>query len=69
MNERITKLFVCCLNNQVIAFETNLLEFHKKMTEIEPSVYGYRWLGKKFKESPTFEQSFSGKNYTFQQLV
>jgi hypothetical protein len=69
MNERITKLFACCLNNQVIAFETNLLEFHKKMSAIEPKVYSYRWLGKKFKESQTFEQAIDGKSYTFQQLV
>lgn len=69
MNERITKLFSCCLENEVILFETNLSEFQKKFEKIESESNSYRQFNYKFKQSKMFKQTINGKNYTFQQLV
>lgn len=69
MNERITKLFSCCLENEVILFETNLSEFQKKFDNIEIGAISYRQFNYKFKQTKMFKQTINGKNYTFQQLV
>lgn len=69
MNERITKLFSCCLENEVILFETNLSEFQKKFEKIESESNSYRQFNYKFKQTSMFKQTINGKEYTFQQLV
>lgn len=69
MNERITKLFSCCLGNRVIAIETNFVKFHSLLKNVEPNCNSNRWYSDKFKESKEFVHSIDGKDYFFQQLV
>ena len=69
MNERITKLFSCCLNNKVVVIETNFKEFHKILSNIEPLAKSDRWYTDKFKEHQEFTQVIGNKEYNFQRLV
>lgn len=69
MNKRITKLYSCCLNNEVILFETNLEAFCTILKNIEPKIKAYRWFIKKFKEDNIIVVQIDGKEYTIQSLV
>ena len=69
MNNRITKLFSCCLENKVILIETNFKEFHSKFKSIEPSAHSDRWFTDKFKKEKDFEYVVDSKIYCFQRLV
>lgn len=69
MNNRISKLFSCCLGNRVVIIETNFKEFHGQFKNIEPEGHSDRWFIDRFKEDSEFEYSLNGKKYYFQRLV
>jgi hypothetical protein len=69
MNNRITKLFSCTLNNRVVVIETNFTEFYQLFKKIEDKCYSDRWYFEQFKESSEFTQKIEDKEYTFQRLV
>ena len=69
MNKAVTKLFSCCLDNQVVIVDTNFSDFHKLLKKLEPSCHSDRWFSDKFKESNCFAYELNGKNYTMQKLV
>jgi len=77
MNKRITKLFSCCLNNEVVVIETNLDLFAEILKRIEPMAYSSKTIAKRFKESNEPYSSWDHniiegkilKKYHFQQLV
>lgn len=69
MNERITKLFSCCLGNRVIVIETNFSKFYSLLKNVEPNCNSDRWYSDKFKEDSEFTQIIDDKKYHFQQLV
>ena len=69
MNERITKLFSCCLNNRVIAIETNFKDFYAIVKNIEPDCKSDRWYMNRFKEDSEFTHTIGDKEYHFQRLV
>lgn len=69
MNEVIKNLYTCCLENNVVVFETNVKKFHQKLQHLVPESHGYRWFGNKFRESIKFDVEYNGKLFTFQKLV
>ncbi|ALR29737.1 hypothetical protein ATE47_04025 [Chryseobacterium sp. IHB B 17019] len=69
MNDRISKLFSCCLNNRVVIIDTNFKGFHATLKKMEPTCNSDRWYIEKFKEGPEFSQIINGKEYYFQRLV
>lgn len=69
MNERISKLFSCCLNNRVVLIDTNFKSFHATLKKMEPACKSDRWYIDRFKEQSEFAQTINGKEYFFQRLV
>lgn len=69
MNNAVTKLYSCCLDNRVLIIETNFKQFYKILKNIEPSCNSDRWYANKFKESQEFKHVINDKEYFFQQLV
>jgi len=69
MNERISKLFSCCLNNRVVIIDTNFKAFHATLKKIEPDCNSDRWYSDRFKEEKEFSQTINGKDYHFQKLI
>lgn len=69
MNERVSKLYVAIVNNEVVCFETNLKRFAMLMVKIEPSSRNYDWFFRSFKKDAKFQLTVNDKVYYFQQLV
>lgn len=69
MNDRIKKLFSCCLDNKVVVIETNFATFHKLLNSFEPACKSDRWYFDKFKESKEFQQEIGNNIYYFQKLI
>ena len=61
MNKSVRKLFSCCLNNKVVAIDTNFKHFHKSLKNYESKCNSDRWYIDKFKENPEFEQTIGNK--------
>jgi hypothetical protein len=71
MNKQLKKLYVCCENNEVIIFETNLTKFHKKIIDYKFKKFNktYRQLDLIFKKHNILKFEDSEKKYTLQQLM
>lgn len=69
MNNRVSKLFACCLGNRVVIIDTNFKDFHTALKKFEPSCKSNKWFELKFKEVSEFSQIIDGKEYYFQRLV
>lgn len=69
MNKSVRKLFSCCLNNKVVAIDTNFNHFYKALKKYDPDCNCDRWYIDKFKEKTEFEQTIDDKVYYFQRLV
>lgn len=69
MNERITRLFSCCLDNRVIVIDTNFKSFHRQLKNLVPKCNSDRWYSDRFKKEPEFDQVIDGHTYHFQQLL
>lgn len=71
MNQQLKQLYVCCLDNKVLIFETNLSNFHKAL--ILNKLIGfsktYRQIRTIFEKNVFFEFESSGKKYTIQKLI
>lgn len=64
MNKRVTSLYVCMVNNKVIAFG-NLKDVIDKLSTLDSTTRNYMWYYRKFKETKYFKEG----DYFFQRLV
>ena len=70
MNNRIKKLYSCCLDNRVVVIESNYKYFYEAFKSIEPEgCYASKWYDAKFKASNDFTQTIGDKVYFFQRLI
>ncbi len=70
MPKSLRQLYVLILNNEVIAYETNLSAFHKILQSIEPNVNGYRYYKNNLKigEVLSYTNTITKTTYYIQKL-
>jgi hypothetical protein len=70
MNNQLRCFYVAILDNEVVCFDTTVAVFRKEFVKIEPKIFNYRTLLRKFDTpSAKFTLTLSGKEYHFQKLI
>ena len=71
MNQQLKQLYVCCVGNKVLIFETNLSKFHEALMLNKLIGFNktYRQIRTIFEKNVFFEFECSGKKYTIQKLI
>lgn len=71
MNQQLKQLYVCCVNNKVFIYETNLSKFHEEVMKNNEIGFNktYRQLRGIFEKSNFFEFENFNQKYILQKLI
>lgn len=68
MNRRINKIFAVIHNSQIVCIDNTLAGFHAQFKNMEPSMFGYLTLFKRFQKDDYFSLVIDNKTYHFQRI-